>query len=344
MDTIAAIERRLPVYLLLDCSESMVGEGIDALNRGVQTLMMDLHSHPYALETVWLSIITFADRAEQVVPLTELVRARVPPLRVRPGTALGHALDLLGAAVRREVRTTTAEVKGDWRPMVFLLTDGTPTDDWRAAAGRLRALPGSRPMNLITVGCGDEVDPAVLMELSNTVLMMRDNPDSFRSLFRWISASLSATSQAVAGGAPASLTLEKLPEGVTTAAAHPAARGPRTGLQPQLFLAMRCSTTGRPYLVRYRLEESAECYVPVRTHPVDEEYLAASGGSPALSISSHQLCGVLPCPHCPNPGAGACGCGALMCAGDEGSYLCPGCHARVHLGGPGEFSLAGRMG
>jgi uncharacterized protein YegL len=335
-----SIERRLPVYLLLDCSESMVGEGIEALNRGVQTLMMDLHSEPHAQETVWLSIITFSNRAEQVVPLTELAGVRIPPLRVRPGTALGHALELLAAAIRREVRTHTATVKGDWRPMVFLLTDGMPTDAWQAAAGRLQALSGSRPMNVIAIGCGAEIDPAVLMELSGTALLMSDRPDDFRSLFRWISASLAVTSRALAGGAAGALTLEKLPAGATAAAGHPA----RPGAQPQLFVALRCSTTGRPYLIRYRRDEGMECYVPVRTHPVDEEYMAASAGSDVLAMSSRQLCGVLACPYCPHLGAGTCDCGTVMCAGEDECEVCPGCHQHVHFRGPGEFSLAGRMG
>ena len=43
-------ERRLPVYLLLDCSESMIGDGIDGVNAGMRQLLLDLHSDPHALE------------------------------------------------------------------------------------------------------------------------------------------------------------------------------------------------------------------------------------------------------------------------------------------------------
>ena len=64
--------RRLPVYILLDCSESMVGEAVDSVQHGLDALLQQLRSDPHALETAWVSIITFSNEAQQVVPLTEL--------------------------------------------------------------------------------------------------------------------------------------------------------------------------------------------------------------------------------------------------------------------------------
>lgn len=64
--------RRLPVYLLLDCSGSMFGEPIEAVKNGVQVLVSTLRQDPYALETAYLSIITFDSDARQTTPLTEL--------------------------------------------------------------------------------------------------------------------------------------------------------------------------------------------------------------------------------------------------------------------------------
>jgi uncharacterized protein YegL len=340
-------ERRLPVYLVLDLSESMLDEGIDALQKGLAALMMDLHGDAQALETAWVSVITFADRAEQVVPLTELARVRIPPLRCRPGTALGGALALLAECIRREVRTQSAEVKGDWKPLVFLLTDGMPTDEWEAPAARLRAMAGRHPANLVAVGCGEEADPYVLMQVSGNVLMMRDDPESFGRLFQWISSSITVTSRAVASPDPGPVSLEKLPEGVrpAPAAAAPRPRGPRV---PVLFLPFRCRLSRRPYLVRYRLLEELDGYEPLRAHRVDEEYLAAAGGSgTALGLSSEQVFGIVPCPHCGAEGAGRCPCGRLMCAegGDHGPVACPWCGSTLHFAGDGgPFSLSGRIG
>src|SRR5208337_2466650 len=122
--------RRLPVYLLLDCSESMAGPAIEAVQRGVQTLVGELRNNPLALETAYLSVITFARETKQVVPLTELIQFQPPRLSVRTGTSLGAALRLLLACLNKDVIKTTPTTKGDYKPLVFMLTDGQPTDDW----------------------------------------------------------------------------------------------------------------------------------------------------------------------------------------------------------------------
>jgi uncharacterized protein with von Willebrand factor type A (vWA) domain len=64
--------RRLPVYLLLDTSGSMTGEPIEAVKNGVQVMISSLRQNPQAIETAFISIITFDSVAKQVVPLTDL--------------------------------------------------------------------------------------------------------------------------------------------------------------------------------------------------------------------------------------------------------------------------------
>ena len=95
--------RRLPVYLLIDISESMAGPAIEAVQRGVNMLVNELRGNPLALESAYLSIITFAKQARQDVALTELLQVNVPKFSVRTGTSLGAALRLLRKCLAREV-------------------------------------------------------------------------------------------------------------------------------------------------------------------------------------------------------------------------------------------------
>ena len=92
--------RRLPVYLVLDVSGSMHGEPIEAVRNGVQLLVSNLRSDPYALETAFLSIITFGADAQQVVPLTELVAFQVPDIEANGQTAFGDALRCVKSCMR----------------------------------------------------------------------------------------------------------------------------------------------------------------------------------------------------------------------------------------------------
>src|SRR3954466_7590681 len=87
--------RRLPVYLVLDCSGSMTGEPIEACRQGLKALLADLRSDPQALETAYLSVITFSNSAQQVCPLTELTSFTEPDLNAGGVTALGEALNVL---------------------------------------------------------------------------------------------------------------------------------------------------------------------------------------------------------------------------------------------------------
>ena len=65
--------RRLPVFFVLDCSESMVGENLKKMEEGLSAIVKTLRTDPHALETVYISVIAFAGIAKTVAPLVEIV-------------------------------------------------------------------------------------------------------------------------------------------------------------------------------------------------------------------------------------------------------------------------------
>ncbi len=125
--------RRLPIYFLLDVSESMVGENHRKLQSAMESIVRNLRRDPHALETVYLSAIAFAGKVKTIAPLVELVSFYPPQLPLGSGTDLGQAIFHLMAEIDRNTVKTTAERKGDWKPIVFLLTDGKPTDNYQSA-------------------------------------------------------------------------------------------------------------------------------------------------------------------------------------------------------------------
>lgn len=188
--------RRLPVYLVLDCSGSMTGEPIEAVRQGMKTLLGELKSDPQALETVWMSVITFDSTAHQVMPLTELVMVQEPTFEARGTTALGAALTMLLQNIQTEVRKTTATQKGDWKPLIFLMSDGIPTDDWEGAADAIKA---AKPGNFIACAAGGEADEQILKRVTDVVVKLQDlQPDALKQFFKWVSASVATTSTGIA--------------------------------------------------------------------------------------------------------------------------------------------------
>ncbi len=323
--------RRLPVYLLLDCSESLIGDGIRQIERGVHTLLSTLRSDPHALETVCLSCITFDGAARVDFPLTEIAAVQPPKLIVRPGTALGAALNLCADCIQREVRKTTHDTKGDYRPLIILITDGQATDDCQTALKRLGAAVKPTPANIYAIGCGDDVDLHALKELTDIVLHMPEMEEAdFKKLFVWLTASVQSASIAAEGADPRSVALAKLPDTITKVDRLPPPP-PADAPARQVFLRSLCVKSRQPYLIRYRMDERYGCYVPLSSHPLDE-----SGAGAAMmklpSVNSNLLNGAYPCPFCQNPGAGSCGnCGTVFCSrrptGD--AVICPGCGANL---------------
>lgn len=188
--------RRLPVYLLLDCSGSMSGEPIEAVRQGIKALLADLRSDPQALETAYLSTITFSSGAQQVCPLTELMNFQEPNLDASGSTSLGEALKILEQAMEREVRKSSATQKGDWRPLVFLMTDGQATDNWEMIADRIKQ---QKVGNIIACAAGPGADANMLKRVTEIVVKL-DNlmPDTMKAFFRWVSSSIKTTSASVA--------------------------------------------------------------------------------------------------------------------------------------------------
>ena len=212
---IAVSTRRLPVYILADVSGSMQGTPIESVKSGIRQLHRDLMGDPQAIESAYLSVLTFANSAVQLVPLTEVAAFQPPDLVASGNTNFGDGLRLLLDVLDRELVRTTAEVKGDWRPLVFILSDGAPTDSgWPEYAAQLKS---RRPANIIAVACGDHADLAALRETTDTVIQMRDmSPDAFRAFFKFVSASVKTTSAKVGSvGDGGAITLPPPPPGIT---------------------------------------------------------------------------------------------------------------------------------
>jgi len=203
--------RRLPVYLLLDCSGSMSGEPIEAVKQGVKALLSELRGDPQALETAFLSVITFDSTARQIIPLTELMQFKEPELNAGGATALGSALKLLTECMKSEVRKSTESQKGDWKPLVFILTDGEPTDDWQDAAKELKT---AKPANIIACAAGASADTFALKQITESVVVMNTlSGGDLSQFFAWVSGSIKMSSKSLDAKPGGAIELPPPPQG-----------------------------------------------------------------------------------------------------------------------------------
>lgn len=167
----------------------MKGEPIESVKVGLADMLATLRQDPYALETVCISIITFDRDVKQILPLTELEELQLPNI-VTPDsgpTHMGAALNLLCDKIDVEVQKGTSEQKGDWRPLLFLLTDGKPSDiqEYNQVLSRVKELNFA---SIVACAAGPQAKTEPLQKLTDQVFRL-DTMDatSFKKFFVWVS-------------------------------------------------------------------------------------------------------------------------------------------------------------
>ena len=329
--------RRLPIYFLIDISESMVGEQIQQVEEGMATIIKAIKTDPHAIETVWVSIIVFAGQAKTLVPLQEVVSFYPPKFPVGGGTSLSKGLGHLMFELRKNIVKTTYEQKGDWKPIIFLFTDGVPTDDTKTAIAEWKQ-NWQQTANMVAISFGDETDTKLLSELTENVLHFKNsNDEDYKKFFKWVTDSIKTSSISVEKNS-SGFELAKLDGDTISKIDLTKNTAPKQYVDSNfVVLAAKCQNTKRPYLMKYRkvlnptsvegLRFDTLAYRLVGGFQVDNSYYELSDENGLQSkVNSSELIGAPACPCCGNQFAFAmCQCGKIHCIGDEETSTCPWC-------------------
>lgn len=187
------MSRRLPVYLVLDTSGSMYGEPIQALDNAMRTLLSELQTNPHALETAYLSIITFDDEAKERIPLTPISNVQLPDITAGGCTALGGALELLAEKIQNDVKKNSGNTKGDWKPLIFLMTDGEPTDDVEKGIEQIKKCQTG---TFVACAAGQDSNVNILKRFTENVVRLDSlAPQQITDFIKWISTSVQTVSR-----------------------------------------------------------------------------------------------------------------------------------------------------
>ena len=192
----------------------MKGEPIESVKVGIESMLSSLRQEPYALESVNISIITYDREVKVLAPLTPLEDFQLPEIVCPESgpTHTGAALELLCKQVDSEVQLSTPERKGDWMPLLFLLTDGKPSD----IQVYNNAIPQVRKRHfasIVACAAGMHAKTPPLKQLTDQVYAL-DTLDSasFKKFFQWVSASIEIGNKSI--GATDELELPPPPEEV----------------------------------------------------------------------------------------------------------------------------------
>jgi uncharacterized protein YegL len=189
----------------------MKGEPIEAVKTGLRVMLQALLQDPSALESVFLSVITFDAKATVLCALTPLDEF-VPPNFVAPDsgpTHLGLALERLLESLRTDIITATAERKGDWAPFLIVMTDGKPSDTqlYKQMCPRIRDAGFASVIGCVAGPKAKVEDLAALCDHIVTVDTM--DVATFSSFFRWVSGAITRGSRSL--GTQSEITLPPPP-------------------------------------------------------------------------------------------------------------------------------------
>ena len=190
------IEPRCPCLLLLDTSGSMRGKPLDELNAGIRQLKDELLADEMAQKRVEIAIVGFGP----VQTLADFQTPDVfqPPTLVSGGdTPIGGAIEAGLALLEQRKQTYRSNGVSYYRPWIFLITDGGPTDFWQTAADKVKQGEAANHFSFFAVGVeGARMD--ILAQIA-TREPLKLQELRFRDLFKWLSNSLSAVSKSQMG-------------------------------------------------------------------------------------------------------------------------------------------------
>lgn len=203
-------EPHMACVLLLDTSYSMLGSPIDSLNKAIRDFKEQTSMDELAKKRVDIAIIEFNDTARVVQEFTPLCQMQPITLSASGCTAMGAGINLAIDKVKERNHFYNDMGTPCFKPWIFMITDGLPTDDISAARQRIldeESKGAHGKLKFWAVGVPG-YDKETITSLTKRCIALDEA--NFNGIFNWLSDSMVTISVSRVGEDPA---LSNLPSG-----------------------------------------------------------------------------------------------------------------------------------
>ncbi|MEG1525780.1 MAG: VWA domain-containing protein [Clostridia bacterium] len=186
--------RPLHFFWIVDCSGSMYGEKIGSVNHAIQSTIPDMKDAAQNNPNAQLLVRTlkFSTGASWVTSNpVNIEDFSWDDLDAGGVTDLGQAFDMLAAQLTIPPMTDRA-----LPPVLVLLSDGQPTDNYKKALDKLLHLPWGKKSVRIAISIGQDADDTILQEFTGNreLVLQANNPQALVKMIKWASTAASLVS------------------------------------------------------------------------------------------------------------------------------------------------------
>lgn len=182
--------RRLPLYFVVSCSRSMGPDALYAVMEGLQSLKQTCMQNPVAIETLHVSVIAAGSDAWQKDPLAPIDRLDIPFLFPEGAgeLALGAACTIANNCIEREVTPKSPGIPGDYRPLIVMCVNHSPSDNWVEPAKELLGRTSPPIGGCLTLLLGPDANEEDFRHVAgmNPVSPRDVTPGMWTQVFRWL--------------------------------------------------------------------------------------------------------------------------------------------------------------
>ncbi|MBE8232936.1 MAG: VWA domain-containing protein [Endozoicomonadaceae bacterium] len=206
--------RSLPVIILADTSGSMFSDGkINSLNQSLKDMVTSFAQESRSRAEINVAVITFGGEAVVHLDLTPAHQIeQLEELQASGGTPLGQACLLAKELIENKEKLPSRS----YRPVIILLSDGHPTDNYNSAFNELINSDRAQKATRLALSIGADADDSVLGDFNNDIeapLFYAKNASEIHRFFRAVTMSVSNHSKSQAPNEPMKLEFSEVIEG-----------------------------------------------------------------------------------------------------------------------------------